>query len=66
VGELDNILGIEQERIALLDNTVRYDGHILQISQSQHRHHFARTKLRVLDYWDGSMALFHGPPKGVQ
>lgn len=61
VGELDNILCIEQERIAGLDNTVRYDGRILQIPQSHHRHHFARTKLRVLEYWDGSMALFHGP-----
>jgi transposase InsO family protein len=61
VGDLDNILCVEQERIAGLDNTIRYDGHILQIPQSRHRHHFAKTRIRVLEYWDGSIALFHGP-----
>jgi transposase InsO family protein len=61
VGDLDNILCIEQERVAGLDNTVRYDGRVLQIPPSRHRHHFARTKIRVLEYWDGAIALFHGP-----
>jgi len=31
VGELENILCIEQERVAGLDNTVRYEGRCLQI-----------------------------------
>ena len=61
VGDLDNILCIEQERVAGLDNTVRYDGHVLQIPPSRHRHHFAKSKIRVLEYWDGAIALFHGP-----
>lgn len=61
VGDLDNILCIEQERVAGLDNTVRYDGRVLQIPQSRHRHHFAKATIRVLEYWDGAIALFHGP-----
>jgi hypothetical protein len=61
VGDLDNILCVEQERVAGLDNTVRYDGRVLQIPQSRHRHHFARSTIRVLEYWDGAIALFHGP-----
>jgi hypothetical protein len=61
VGDLDNILCIAQERVAGLDNTVRYDGRVLQIPQSRHRHHFAKATIRVLEYWDGAIALFHGP-----
>jgi len=61
VGDLDNILCIEQERVAGLDNTVRYEGRVLQIPPSRQRHHFAKSTIRVLEYWDGSMALFHGP-----
>jgi|HubBroStandDraft_1064217.scaffolds.fasta_scaffold103655_1 transposase InsO family protein len=61
VGELGNILCIEQERIAGLDNTVRYDGRCLQIPPNRNRHHFARSTIRVLEYWNGEIALFHGP-----
>ena len=61
VGDLDNILCIEQERIAGLDNTVRYEGHCLQIPPNRNRHHFAKSTIRVLEYWNGAIALFHGP-----
>src|ERR1700691_1170736 len=61
VGELDNILCIEEERVAGLDNTVRYEGRCLQIPRYQNRHHFAKSTIRVLEYWDGAIALFHGP-----
>src|SRR5277367_3687202 len=61
VGELDNILCIEQERVAGLDNTVRYDGRCLQIPPNRNRHHFAKSTIRVLEYWNGAIALFHGP-----
>jgi len=61
VGELGNILCIEQERIVALDNTVRYDGRCLQIPPSRNRHHFARSTIRVLEYGNGEIALFHGP-----
>ena len=61
VGDLDNILCVENERVAGLDNTVRYDGRCLQIPPNRKRHHFARTTIRVLEYLDGEIALFHGP-----
>lgn len=61
VGELGNILSIEQERIAALDNTVRYDGRCLQIPPSRNRHHFAMSTIRILEYGNGEIALFHGP-----
>ena len=50
VGELDNILCIEEERVASLDNTVRYDGRCLQIPPNRNRHHFAKSTIRVLEY----------------
>jgi hypothetical protein len=61
VGELDNILCIEEERVAGRDNTVRYDGRCLQIPPNRNRHHFAKSTIRVLEYWNGAIALFHGP-----
>ena len=61
VGELDNILCIEEERVAALDNTVRYEGRRLQIPPNRNRHHFAKSTIRVLEYWNGAIALFHGP-----
>jgi transposase InsO family protein len=61
VGELDNILCLEEERVAGRDNTVRYAGLCLQIPASRDRYHFAKATIRVLEYGDGSIALFHGP-----
>ena len=60
-GDLADILCIESERVVANDNTVRYGAHCLQIPKALHRHHFAKARVRVLEYWDGSMALFHGP-----
>ena len=39
----------------------RYAGRTLQIPQARHRHHFVKATVRVLEYWDSSIALFHGP-----
>ena len=61
VGELDNVLCLENERVAGLDNTVRYGGHSLQIPPNGNRHHYAKATIRVLEYPDGAIALFHGP-----
>ena len=61
MGELDNILCIEEERVASLDNTVRYDGLCLQIPPNRNRHHFAKSTIRVLEYCNRAIALFHGP-----
>ena len=45
VGELDNILCIEEERVAALDNTVRFGGRHLQIPPDRNRHHFAKSTI---------------------
>jgi transposase InsO family protein len=61
VGEIGNILCVQEERIAGHDNTVRYGQLRLQIPPSRQRHHFAKATIRVLEYGDGAIALFHGP-----
>jgi hypothetical protein len=61
VDKLGDILCIEEERVAALDNTVRYGGRRLQIPPNRNRNHFAKSTIRVLEYYDGAVALFHGP-----
>jgi hypothetical protein len=43
------------------DNTVRYRGLSLQIPPSPIRPHFVKVRVRVHDYPDGTLAIFHGP-----
>jgi hypothetical protein len=40
---------------------VRYHGVCLQIPPSPLRPHFVKAKVRVHDYPDGTLAVFHGP-----
>ena len=61
VGALDEILCVQEERVVGNDNTVRYGGRVLQIPEHRHRRHFVKAKVRVHDYPDGRLALFHGP-----
>ena len=44
-------------------NTVRYKGLVLQVPASRDRYHFAKATIRVLEYHNGRIALFHGPRK---
>ncbi len=60
-GDLAEILCIQAERVVGHDNCVRYNGLSLQIPAQRHRHHFVRAKVRVHDYEDGRLAVFHGP-----
>lgn len=43
------------------DNTVRYQGLSLQIPQDPHRFHYVKVMVRVHEYPDGALAVFHGP-----
>ena len=61
VGPLADILCIQEERVVGKDNTVRYENRVLQIPEQRHRHHFVKTTVRVHEYADGRLALFHGP-----
>lgn len=60
-GNPDDILCIQEERTAGNDNTVRYQGLSLQIPENRHRHHYVKAKVRVHEYPDGRLAVFHGP-----
>jgi transposase len=56
-----DVLCVQEERVVANDNTVRYRGLVLQIPESPLRRHFVRATVRVHDYADGTLALFHGP-----
>jgi hypothetical protein len=61
VGALDDILCVQAERVVQNDNTVRYEGRVLQIPEQRHRRHFVKATVRVHEYPDGRLAIFHGP-----
>jgi Helix-turn-helix domain len=61
VGVLDDILCVQAERVVGHDNTVRYGGRVLPIPEQRHRRHFVKATVRVHDYPDGRLAIFHGP-----
>lgn len=56
-----DILCAQEERVVGNDNCVRYRGLSLQIPPSPLRPHFVRARVRVHDYPDGTLAVFHGP-----
>ena len=60
-GNLDDILCVQEERTVGNDNCVRYKGRTLQIPEDSHRHHYVKAKVRVHEYPDGHLAVFHGP-----
>ena len=59
--ELTDILSIQEARQVQNDNTVRYPGLLLQIPEQSHRRHFVKASVRVHEYPDGTLAVFHGP-----
>ena len=58
-GALDDILCIHEERTVSNDNTVRYKRLALQIPAGRHRRHYVKARVRVHEYPDGTMAVFH-------
>jgi hypothetical protein len=58
---LVDILCIEQERIVARDNTVAYEGRRLQLPPSPARAHYVKATVKVREYPDGTLAVFHGP-----
>lgn len=58
---LAEILCVQDERVVAKDNTVRYQGTTLQIPQAPHRFHYVKVTVRVHEYPDGTLAVFHGP-----
>jgi transposase len=58
---LADILCVQESRTVANDNTVRYGKRILQIPAQNHRCHYVRAKVRVHEYPDATLAIFHGP-----
>ena len=58
---LRETLCIEEERVVGRDNTVAYDGLKLQLPESRVRAHYVKARVKVRDYPDGTLAVFHGP-----
>ena len=58
---LTEMLCVQEERVVAKDNTVRYQGLHLQIPQDPHRFHDVKVTVRVHEYPDGTLAVFHGP-----
>ena len=55
------ILCVHDERGVAKDFTVRYQRLRLQIPQDPHRFHDVKVTVRVHEYPDGTLAVFHGP-----
>lgn len=56
-----DVLCIQEERTVAPDNTVAWKGRRLQIPPHPARAHFVRARVRVHEYQDGALAIFHGP-----
>lgn len=59
--QLAEILCVEEERVVSRDNTVAWNGLRLQLPQSLLRHHYVKATVKVRQYPDGALAIFHGP-----
>lgn len=59
--DIKNVLCIQAERVVQNDNTIRYEGKILQLKSTEYRHHFVKLTVKVNRYPDGTMAVFYGP-----
>lgn len=58
---LPEILCVQEDRVVANDNTVRYQGRSLQIPPDSHRFHYVKATVRVHEYPDGTLAVYHGP-----
>jgi hypothetical protein len=56
-----DVLCLQEERVVAPDNTVSWKRRRLQIPPHPARAHFVRTKVKVHEYPDGELAIFHGP-----
>jgi transposase len=58
---LADVLCVQQSRVVGRDNTVSFEGHSLQLPQTPARAHYVKANVRVHEYPDGTLAIFHGP-----
>ena len=58
---LGDILCEQHERVVGNDNTVRFEGLVLQIPEQEIRYSYSRTTVRVHRYVDATLSVWHGP-----
>ena len=58
--ELTEVLCVQEERVVGNDNCVSFLNRRLQIPESPLRAHFVRATVKVHQYPDGGLAIFHG------
>ena len=58
---LAEILCVEEERVVARDNTVAYGGLQAAAAAEPLRAHYVKASVKVRDYPDGTLAVFHGP-----
>ena len=61
--QLEDILCEHYERTVGNDNCIKFDGLVLQIPPDRYRYHYVRVKVKVYRYFNGQLAIFHGPRK---
>jgi len=59
--KLDDILCLKAEREVGHDNCISYRKKCLQIPKTSGRCHYAKATVKVHEYYDGRIAIFHGP-----
>lgn len=64
--KLDDILCLHDTRQVNKDNTISYKGKLFQIPKQTFRYSMAKSKVKVHEYIDGSIAIFHGPRELVR
>lgn len=58
---LDDVLCLQEQRVVNKDNTVSYKGKLWQIPKNPARYSYAKSKVSIREYANGSIAVFHGP-----
>lgn len=58
---LNETLCVEHDRIVARDNTVTYERIRLQLPETPLRRHYVKANVKVREYPDGSLAIWHGP-----
>lgn len=59
--QLADVLCEQHERVVGNDNTVRFEGLVLQIPEQQLRYSYSRTHVQVHRYVDATLSVWHGP-----
>jgi len=59
--QLIEILCVEEDRVVARDNTVMWGRLVLQLPESPMRRHYVKARVKVRQYPDGALAVFHGP-----